>query len=113
MGRSCLMDGKCTLDWNAYKKPVELVYIPDGDHVLVKPWERMTSQQGAVDWLSFWLKGEEDPDPAKAEQYKRWHELRKLQKKMKGTVWVRQFKTNGRLQPRYGSQGEIWRRTAV
>jgi len=29
---------------------------------------------------------------------------------MKGTVWVRQFKTNGRLQPRYGSQGEIWRR---
>jgi len=40
----------------------------------------MTSQQGAVDWLSFWLKGEEDPDPAKAEQYKRWHELRKLQK---------------------------------
>jgi hypothetical protein len=25
------------------------------------------------------LKGEENPDPAKAEQYKRWRELRKLQ----------------------------------
>jgi len=31
-----------------------------------------------VDWFCFWLKGEEDPDPAKAEQYKRWRELRKL-----------------------------------
>ena len=29
--------------------------------------------------MKFWLKDEEDPDPAKAEQYKRWHELRKLQ----------------------------------
>jgi hypothetical protein len=32
-----------------------------------------------VDWFCFWLKGEEDPDPDKAEQYKRWRELRKLQ----------------------------------
>jgi hypothetical protein len=28
-----------------------------------------------VDWFRFWLKNEEDPDPAKAEQYKRWREL--------------------------------------
>ena len=39
----------------------------------------MVSQQGAVDWFRFWLKGEEDLDPAKAEQYTRWRELRKLQ----------------------------------
>jgi hypothetical protein len=26
-----------------------------------------------------WLKGEEDPDPEKAGQYARWHELRRLQ----------------------------------
>lgn len=39
----------------------------------------MTSQQGNVDWFTFWLKGEEDPNPAKAEQYKRWRELRNLQ----------------------------------
>ncbi len=32
-----------------------------------------------VDWFRFWLQGYEDPDPAKAEQYKRWRELRKLQ----------------------------------
>ena len=73
------------LDWHWYTglsllgKSVEMIYIPEGTHILEKPWERMTSQQGNVDWFCFWLKGEEDPDPAKAEQYKRWRELRKLQ----------------------------------
>jgi dipeptidyl aminopeptidase/acylaminoacyl peptidase len=60
-------------------KPVEMIYLPDGTHVLEKPWDRMISQQGNVDWFCFWLKGKEDADPAKAEQYKRWRELRKLQ----------------------------------
>ncbi len=62
-------------------KPVEMVVMQDGNHLLQKPWERMISQEGSVDWFRFWLKGEEDPDPAKAEQYKRWRELRKLQEK--------------------------------
>lgn len=71
-------------EWNWFSglyglgKPVELIYLPDGTHILEKPWERMVSQQGDVDWFCFWLKGEEDPDPAKAEQYKRWRELRGL-----------------------------------
>ena len=60
-------------------KPVDMIYIPDGTHILEKPWDRMVSQQGNVDWFCFWLKSEEDPDPAKAEQYTRWRELRKLQ----------------------------------
>jgi len=74
-------------DWHWYTglvqldKPVEMVYIPEGTHILEKPWDRMVSQQGNVDWFCFWLKGEEDPNPAKAEQYRRWRELRKLQKK--------------------------------
>ena len=60
-------------------KLVEMVIMPDGEHYLRKPWERMVDSQGNVDWFCFWLKGEEDPDPAKAEQYARWRELRKLQ----------------------------------
>jgi hypothetical protein len=60
-------------------KPAEMIYIPGGTHILEKPWDRMVSQQGNVDWFCFWLKGEEDPDPTKAEQYKRWRELRKRQ----------------------------------
>jgi hypothetical protein len=39
----------------------------------------MASQQGNADWFRFWLKGEEDPDPAKAQQYVRWRELKKMQ----------------------------------
>jgi dipeptidyl aminopeptidase/acylaminoacyl peptidase len=60
------------------KKPVEFVLFPDAVHLVVKPWERMAAQQGLVDWFRFWLKGEEDPDPPKAEQYARWRGLRKL-----------------------------------
>jgi hypothetical protein len=60
-------------------KPVEMIYIPEGTHILEKPWDRMVSQQGNVDWFCFWLKGEEDPDPEKAEQYQRWRALRQLQ----------------------------------
>jgi hypothetical protein len=39
----------------------------------------MASQNGSVDWFCFWLLGYEDPNPAKAEQYARWRDLRKLQ----------------------------------
>jgi dipeptidyl aminopeptidase/acylaminoacyl peptidase len=69
-------------EWEIYAslwkqgKPVDLIYIPDGQHILQKPLERLASQQGNVDWFRFWLKGEEDPDPGKAQQYLRWRELR-------------------------------------
>jgi hypothetical protein len=59
-------------------KPVDLIYMPDADHVLVKPWNRITSEQRNLDWFCFWLKGEEDPDKAKMGQYARWRLLREL-----------------------------------
>jgi hypothetical protein len=58
------------------RKPVDLIVIPDSEHVMTNPGERMISQGGTVDWFRFWLRDEEDPDPTKAEQYKRWRELR-------------------------------------
>lgn len=62
------------------QKPTELLnFYPEGVHTLVKPGQRMTSQQTTVDWFRFWINGEEDPDPAKGEQYAHWRELRKLQ----------------------------------
>jgi dipeptidyl aminopeptidase/acylaminoacyl peptidase len=61
------------------KKPVDLILLNTDEHVLTNPAVRMASQGGSVDWFRFWLQGYEDPDPAKAEQYKRWRELRKLQ----------------------------------
>jgi hypothetical protein len=60
------------------EKPVDFLWLPDGTHLLVKPSERLISQQGNVDWFSFWLMGEEDSDPAKREEYKRWEGLRSL-----------------------------------
>jgi hypothetical protein len=60
-------------------KPVDLIILNDEEHVLTNPAARMASQGGTVDWMRFWLQNYEDPDPAKAEQYKRWRELRNLQ----------------------------------
>ena len=57
----------------------ELVLYPGEDHVFLGPINRYNSMMRHFDWFNFWLMGEEDPDPAKAEQYKRWRELRKLQ----------------------------------
>ena len=68
-------------EWETYAsllaqdKPVDLVYFPLGDHLLQKPLERLASQQGNVDWFRFWLKQEEDPDPAKRDQYALWRKL--------------------------------------
>jgi dipeptidyl aminopeptidase/acylaminoacyl peptidase len=59
------------------KKPVEMLnFYPEGEHVLVRPQQRLLSQGSVVDWYCFWLKGEEDPDPAKAEQYARWRKMK-------------------------------------
>ncbi len=60
-------------------KPVDFFVLPAAEHVLVKPWERMASSQHLVDWFKFWLLGEEDHDPAKAEQYARWRQFRVMQ----------------------------------
>jgi dipeptidyl aminopeptidase/acylaminoacyl peptidase len=60
-------------------KPVDLVMLNTDEHVLSNPAVRMASQGGSVDWFRFWLQEYEDPDPAKADQYKRWRELRKMQ----------------------------------
>ncbi len=70
-------------DWEPYaalrylKKPVDLIMLQAGTHVMTNPTQRLAAETTNVDWFRFWLKGEEDPDPAKAEQYARWRELRK------------------------------------
>jgi dipeptidyl aminopeptidase/acylaminoacyl peptidase len=61
------------------KRPVDLIMLQPGTHAMTNPTQRLTSETINVDWFRFWLKGEEDSDPAKAEQYVRWRELRKLQ----------------------------------
>ena len=57
-------------------KTPDYLWLPHGTHLLVKPWERIASLERNVDWFSFWLKGKEDADPAKRDQYGRWEQLR-------------------------------------
>jgi dipeptidyl aminopeptidase/acylaminoacyl peptidase len=59
-------------------KAVEMRFVPGGSHELFRPQDQYFSQQGNVDWFVFWLKGEEDPDLLKADQYARWRKLRTL-----------------------------------
>jgi dipeptidyl aminopeptidase/acylaminoacyl peptidase len=83
--------------WESYsvlhylKKPVELVMLKSVQHILTNPSARMASQGGSVDWFRFWLKDEEDPDPAKADQYRRWRDLRKLQESGEENSTAHQF----------------------
>lgn len=77
-------------EWQIYAslrlqhKPVDLVYFLGEQHILQNPGDRIVSQQGAVDWYRFWLKGEEDPDPRKRSQYRRWETIR-ADRDMEGT----------------------------
>jgi dipeptidyl aminopeptidase/acylaminoacyl peptidase len=62
-------------------KPVDFIWIPRGTHLLVKPWERLTSQEGNVEWFRFWLCGEET-ETCESEDFEacaRWRELAALQ----------------------------------
>lgn len=61
------------------EKPVEMVMMRDGLHLLQKPREIMIASQGNVDWFTFWLLGREDCDTANMGQYARWRTLRTAQ----------------------------------
>ena len=69
-------------EWEIYAslrqqhKPVDMMYIPGGQHILQKPLDRLASQQGAVDWFRFWLQSYDDGAAAKRAQYDRWRMMR-------------------------------------
>jgi dipeptidyl aminopeptidase/acylaminoacyl peptidase len=71
-------------EWETYSsllqqgKPVDLIYLPSGQHILQKPLDRCASEQGNVDWYRFWLQGYERPNPEDPDQYKHWRHLRDL-----------------------------------
>ena len=68
------------------KKPVEMYIYAGERHEKSQPKHRYAIYQRNVDWLNFWLRDHEDSDPAKADQYKRWRELRQLEEKDRQTA---------------------------
>lgn len=59
--------------------PTELYAFPDEAHIKVQPRHRFAVYQRNLDWFRYWLQGHRDPDPGKAEQYRRWDGLRERQ----------------------------------
>lgn len=57
-------------------KPVEFTWMPNAGHIPMLPADRLSAQDGDVDWFEFWLNGVEDPNPLKRGQYLRWEQLR-------------------------------------
>jgi dipeptidyl aminopeptidase/acylaminoacyl peptidase len=57
-------------------KPAEMVVFADELHIKYQPAHKRASYERNLDWFRFWLKGEEDPVPGKADQYRRWRALR-------------------------------------
>ncbi len=57
-------------------KPVDMYVFKDEYHIKWHPQNRKAAAERAVDWMRFWLKDEEDDDPAKTAQYEHWRNLR-------------------------------------
>lgn len=56
-------------------KPAEMILFADEPHIKTQPVHKRAVYERNLDWYRFWLKDEEDPDPAKREQYLRWRQL--------------------------------------
>src|SRR3546814_5971803 len=54
----------------------DLYVFPNEPHQKFQPRHKLAVYERNVDWFRFWLQGYEDPDPAKAAQYARWHLMR-------------------------------------
>jgi hypothetical protein len=57
-------------------KPVEVAIFNGSAHVHIQPLHRLASMQLAVDWMRFWLKGEENADPEHADRNTHWRYMR-------------------------------------
>jgi hypothetical protein len=57
------------------RKPIEFLYFRLAGHNMARPLERAEMKQDVVDWMAFWLSGEENPRPDRAELMGRWREI--------------------------------------
>jgi dienelactone hydrolase len=71
------------LSWSDYAilraqhNPVDLLYIRNGAHGLIKPRERFVEQTMNVNWFDYWLNERKSSRPAIAGEYRRWDVMRK------------------------------------
>lgn len=61
------------------RTPVELHAFPEEAHIKMQPRHRFAVGRRNVHWFRYWLQGHADPDPTRADQYRRWEDLRRRQ----------------------------------
>lgn len=76
--------------------PTELYAFPDEAHIKVQPRHRLAAYDRNLDWFRYWLEAYRDPDPAKADQYRRWDVLR--------ARWKRATAASARTRPTVRAQ---------
>lgn len=54
---------------------LDLYVFPDEPHIKFQPRHKLAVYERNIDWFRFWLQGEVDPAPGKAEQYSRWRRM--------------------------------------
>ena len=75
-------------------KPVEMFVYPNELQIKNQPKHRFKIYEHNLDWLKVLLREKEDPSPAKAEQYRRWREVRKPQDLISRTSTQNQTKNS-------------------
>ena len=58
--------------------PIETHVFPQEYHIKWQPAHRYSIYRRNIQWLKFWLLGEEAIDPVSEDQYVRWRALREL-----------------------------------
>jgi dipeptidyl aminopeptidase/acylaminoacyl peptidase len=56
--------------------PTELYVFPNEPHLMITPRHQLAAFDRNLDWFRFWLQDYVDPDPLKADQYRRWQAMR-------------------------------------
>jgi dipeptidyl aminopeptidase/acylaminoacyl peptidase len=54
----------------------DLYVFPNEPHQKFQPRHKLAVYERNLDWFRFWLQAHEDPDPAKAEQYAHWRQMK-------------------------------------
>jgi dipeptidyl aminopeptidase/acylaminoacyl peptidase len=56
--------------------PVDFHVYPGEGHLKFQPVNKLYVYRRNLDWMRFWLQGQEDPEPVKADEYARWRAMR-------------------------------------
>ncbi len=57
-------------------KPIELYVFNDEGHLKWQPAHRLAMYERSVEWFEFWLMGQMNCEPAKAQQFRRWQAMK-------------------------------------